>query len=317
MSRRQIATLAAVAIATVLAAQEEPLPYGDFETWATRDVRESSLVGGSVVELHEVGPQQTWPQNTALHSLAGSPWRTSNVYAKVSGVVKSNVSVYPAPHGSGTCAQLVTHELSCKALGIVNITVIATGSLFTGGMMEPITSSSNPMAKMDAGVPFTRRPKALKFDYKVLLSDEKRISETSFGRKKEVSGRDYCEAFILLQRRWEDDKGNIHATRIATAWQRFTTSSDWHEGATFALHYGDITATDYYRDFMELQNATSQRVYYAKNSQGKMAMIVEEAWGSGNETPTHMLIVFNSSHGKAYEGSPGNTLWVDNVALVY
>ena len=29
------------------------------------------------------------------------------------------------------------------------------------------------------------------------------------------------------------------------------------------------------------------------------------------------MLQFSSSHGGAYIGSPGNTLWVDNVRLVY
>ncbi len=305
------------ALSPAVLAGDELVRFGDFESWFTREVKESALVGGKTVTLHEVGPERTWPRNSAFTSLPGCPWRTSNVYAKVAGVVKSNVSAYPDTHGSGKCVKLVTHELACKAMGVVNITVVATGSMFTGGMVEPVTGSSNPMAKMDAGVPFTRRPKAIKFDYKVKLSDAKRICETGTGRKREVQGRDCCEAFILLQRRWEDGSGNIHAKRVGTMWKRFSQSCEWKEGASFDIHYGDITGSQYYQKFMELQNAGSERAYYARNSKGKMVMVVEEGWADAGETPTHMLIVFNSSHGKAYEGSPGNTMWVDNVTLVY
>ncbi len=300
-----------------LRAGDELVPFGDFESWITRTVKESAIIGGTTMTLYELGPSQTWPVNTAFVARGGCLWRTSNVYAKVSGVVKANVSAYPDKHGSGKCIKLQTQELSIKALGMVNLTVIATGSLFTGGMVEPITSSSNPMAKMDAGVPFTRRPKAIKFDYKIQISDAQRLYETGMGKKKVSPGKDFCEAFILLQKRWEDEKGNIHAKRVGTMWRRFAQSSDWKEGVTFDIHYGDITSTPYYQSFMELENASSQRAYYAKNSKGKMVMIVEEGWAEADETPTHMLIVFNSSHGRAYEGAPGNTMWVDNVYLVY
>ncbi len=298
-------------------AGDELLKYGDFESWITREVKESSMIGGNVVTMYEIGPTQTWPINTPFVNQGGSPWRTSNVYAKVSGVVKANVSAYPDSHGSGKCIKLETNELSFKALGMMHISVIAAGSLFTGTMIEPITSSSNPMAKMEAGIPFTQRPKAIKFDYKVKLSDAQRMYEPGIGKKKEIQGKDCSEAFVLLQKRWEDSKGNIHAKRVGTMWQRFMQDSDWNEGASFDIHYGDISNTPYYQDFMELQNANSQRVYYTKNSKGKMVMILEDDWADENETPTHMLIVFNSSHGKAYEGSPGNTMWIDNVKLVY
>ncbi len=315
---RQIAVVVILCLSLANGYSQEVLvKYGDFESWITREIKESAVVGGNTVTLYEIGPAQTWPANTAFVNQGGSPWRTSNVYAKVSGVTKSNVSAFPDKHNGGKCVRLVTQELACKALGMVNITVIATGSLFTGGMVEPITSSSNPMAKMDAGVPFTKRPKAIKFDYKVQLSDGPRIYESGFGKRKEIAGKDCCEAFILLQKRWEDDKGNIHALRIGTMWKRFYTSNDWIDNASFDIHYGDITGSSYYQNFMELQNESSQRVYYAKNSKGKMTMIVEDGWADANTTPTHMLIVFNSSHGKAYEGTPGNSISIDNVKLVY
>ncbi|MCD8194480.1 MAG: PCMD domain-containing protein, partial [Tannerellaceae bacterium] len=33
--------------------------------------------------------------------------------------------------------------------------------------------------------------------------------------------------------------------------------------------------------------------------------------------PPHMVLQVASSHGGAYIGSPGNTLWIDNVNLIY
>ncbi len=307
-----------VASVATLWADDESMIYGNFEKWVTRNVKESGLVGGKTVTLYEIGPTQTWPENTAYTNQGGSPWATSNVYAKVAGVVKSNVSVYPDSHDGGKCVKLVTHEVQCKALKMVDITVIAAGSLFTGEMEEPVTGSSNPMGKMNAGIPFTRKPKAIKFDYKIQLSDSpNRIRETGFSKKKEVDGRDYCEALVLLQKRWEDSSGNIHAKRVGTMWKRFTQNTDWKEEVAFDIHYGDITNTSYYQSYMELQNADTERVYYAKNSKGKMVMVTEDGWAADDEAPTHMIIFFNSSHGGAYVGSPGNTMWVDDVRLVY
>ena len=62
--------------------------------------------------------------------------------------------------------------------------------------------------------------------------------------------------------------------------------------------------------------ATGANQKYARNSKGKMVPIIEE-WGTGDETPTHIILQFDSSHGGAYVGSVGNTFWVDNVRLVY
>ncbi len=316
---KKILTGLTVAACMAQASQaQEQLKYSDFEQWITRTVKESKLVGGTTRTLYEVGPTQTWPNNTAYKNQGGSPWGTSNVYAKVAGVVKSNESVYQDTHGSGKCAKLETHIVKCKAIGIINISVLAAGSLFTGEMVEPITSSSNPMSKMNSGIAFTGKPKALKFDYKVKLSGEStRIRETGFSRTKTVAGKDQCEVLVLLQKRWEDSDGKLHAKRVGTMWRRFSSNSDWKTGQKFEIHYGDISKSSYYESFMELQNEDTERVYYAKNSKGKMVMITEDDWGSANDTPTHMILFFNSSHGGAYVGSPGNTMWVDNVELVY
>ena len=56
---------------------------------------------------------------------------------------------------------------------------------------------------------------------------------------------------------------------------------------------------------------------YARNSKGKSVSVVETGWAKADECPTHMALQFASSHGGAYIGTPGNTLWVDNVKLVY
>lgn len=319
MKKIVFAMLLATAMGQGVFAQTELIKYADFERWITREVKESALVGGKLRTLYEVGPTQTWPRNKAYKNQGGSPWGTSNVYAKVAGVVKSNESVYPDTRGNqGKCVKLETNIVKCKAIGIINISVLAAGSLFTGEMVEPITSSSNPMSKMNAGIAFTKRPKALQFDYKVKLSGELgRIRETGFSKTKKVDGIDQCEALLLLQKRWEDSEGNIHAKRVGTMWQRFTSNTDWKNAQSFPIHYGDISRSGYYKSYMQLQNDQTDRVYYAMNSKGKMVMVVEEGWAEADEEPTHMVIYFNSSHGGAYVGSPGNTLWIDNVKLVY
>ena len=57
--------------------------------------------------------------------------------------------------------------------------------------------------------------------------------------------------------------------------------------------------------------------FYALNSKGKNVPIKEEGWADPNETPTHIVLKFDSSHGGAYVGTIGNTLWIDNVKFVY
>lgn len=45
--------------------------------------------------------------------------------------------------------------------------------------------------------------------------------------------------------------------------------------------------------------------------------IREVGWGDAGDKPTHVVLRFSSSHGGAYIGSVGNTLWIDNVRFVY
>lgn len=297
--------------------QSERIKYGDFESWITREIKESMLVGGKTRTLYEVGPTGTFNGAKAYKNQGGSPWATSNVYANVCGVTKTNVSVYPDSHKGGKCAKLCTQLVKCKAVGVVNITVLAAGSLYLGEMLEPIKNSSDPMSKMSIGMPFTRRPRALKFDYKFQTPEGgKRIRETGFSKRQDVAGPDYAEVTCLLQKRWEDAEGGLHASRVGTMKVRFNkNTNNWVEAKTFPIHYGDFRQDALYEDWMGLVNG--EKCFYAKNSKGKNVPILEEDWADADETPTHIILKFDSSHGEAYVGTIGNTLWVDNVELVY
>ncbi|HBC29033.1 MAG TPA: glycoside hydrolase xylanase [Prevotellaceae bacterium] len=305
-------------LASSVSAEDEMIKYGNFDTWITRDIRESILVGGKRQTLYEVGPKGRFDGQRAFTNQGNCPWANSNVYAKVAGVVKTNVSVYPDNHpGHGKCVKLTTHIVKCKAIGIINISVLAAGSIYTGTMEEPITSSSNPMAKMSIGMPFSKRPKALKFDYKYYTpGNANRIRETGFSKKKVVPGKDMGECMCLLQKRWEDDEGNIHALRVGTMRHRFSENTQgWVENKAFTIHYGDIRHKSFFQNWMGL--ITGDRVFYAKNSKGKLVPVTEEGWADADTTPTHIVVKFDSSHGGAYVGTVGNTLWIDNVRLVY
>ncbi len=297
-------------------AQEELVKFGNFDSWITRSVKESLLVGGKTQTLYEIGPKGTFDGARAYTNQGGSPWGNSNIYAKVAGVVKTNVSVFPDAHGSGQCAKLYTHLVSCKAIGVVNISALASGSIFLGNIIEPITGTSNPMSKMSLGIPFTKRPKAVKFDYKFYSPGGERIRETGFSKRQKVSGKDMGQVICLLQKRWEDADGNIHALRVGTMHNYFSqNTSDWKEAQTFTIHYGDITGESYFQNSMKLMSGVNG--FYALNSKGKNVPIQEEGWADADETPTHIILKFDSSHGGAYVGTIGNTLWLDNVKLVY
>ena len=201
-------------------------------------------------------------------------------------------------------------------LGIVNIKVLAAGSIYLGQTQEPITNTKNPMSKLNAGVKFTKRPTALVFDYKVKLSGKpNRVKQTGFGKPSTVAGKDMPDVILYLQKRWEDAHGNIYAKRVGTMVRRFISNTDWVNNARFPIYYGDITKLKIYNSAWALTSGENTK--YAKNSKGKMVPVKEVGWGNANDTPTHLVLQFDSSHGGAYIGSVGNTLWVDNVRLAY
>jgi len=292
-----------------------PFAYGDMDNWIVREIHESGIIGGNTKWLYELGPSDTIVGNTAFRNMGGSPWATSNVMAKVAGVVKTNTSVFPEKRGDGMCARMETRYESVKVFGLVDIEVIAAGSVFLGTVHEPIKGTKNPQAMLQSGVPFSKKPKALRFDYKVKAAPEKnRVRSTGFSRKSTVAGQDSLAVILLLQKRWEDEEGNVYSKRVGTMVQRYTESTpDWVNDATYPILYGNITSKPEYKPYMRIQ--VEER--YTLNSKGKSVPIQEVGWAEPGEAPTHMVLQFTSSHGGAYIGSPGNTFWIDNVELIY
>lgn len=292
-----------------------PFAYGDMDNWIVREIHESGIIGGNTKWLYELGPSDTIVGNTAFRNMGGSPWATSNVMAKVAGVVKTNTSVFPEKRGDGMCARMETRYESVKVFGLVDIEVIAAGSVFLGTVHEPIKGTKNPQAMLQSGVPFSKKPKALRFDYKVKAAPEKnRVRSTGFIRKSTVAGQDSLAVILLLQKRWEDEEGNVYSKRVGTMVQRYTESTpDWVNDATYPILYGNITSKPEYKPYMRIQ--VEER--YTLNSKGKSVPIQEVGWAEPGEAPTHMVLQFTSSHGGAYIGSPGNTFWIDNVELIY
>lgn len=316
MNRYYVCIICAMLAVSAMAQEKfELFKYGDMDHWITRRIEESAIIGGNVKYLYELGPEKKIDGNEPYVNQDGCPWGNSNIMAKVVGIVKTNTSVYPEKRNSGKCARLETHIESVKVLGIVNITVLASGSMFLGDIKEPITGTKDGEKALNCGVPFTKRPKAIRYDYKVKASGaQDRIRMTGFSKKSVVKGKDAAIMVCFLQKRTEDAEGNIIAKRIGTAAVKYTSSSDWVDGATYEIMYGDITKDSrYVPELMALGTGG----YHARNSKGESVMIKETGWADKDETPTHLIVQFTSSIGGAYVGSPGNTLWLDNVGLVY
>lgn len=302
--------------AQLLSAQNiEKLNYGDFNSWITRIISESSIIGGNDKKVYAIGPTQTITGNKAYNNLGGSPWGTSNVYAKVSGITKASNAVEPAVRsGNDKCAKLSTKIETVKVLGIINMDVMVAGSMFLGKMIEPITSTKNPYAKMDMGVAYTKRPKNLVLDYKVdMPSVNTRTKATGFGSKKTLQGRDQAVVFVMLQHRWEDDKGNIHAKRVGTGGKKFSSASGWVNGYKIPIVYGDVSNRS---DLSWVRLRGKDNAYHARNSQGKLKPVIEEGWDA-NAQPTHVVLMISSGSGEPFIGTEGLNLYVDNVGFQF
>lgn len=297
----------------------EPIPFGDMEQWAVRYIKESKLLGGQTKTLYCLAPTDTIRENAPyIFGQDGNPWSTSNAYANVVGIEKAAGTMTPEPReDGGMCCRLDVDMLGVRVMGMIDIQVLVSGTLFTGRNLEPITTAADPYQNIDFGVPFTGRPSALMFDYKCVVEQESWYWYAKGGakpKKREFENGeiDEAEAYIYLQHRWEDEKGKIHSIRVGTGYERFSKSQEtWVNAHRVPIHYGDITGEEWYKDYMGFKG-----IERAMNSRGKVTLIQEEGWDATLE-PTHMVIVLTSGKLEAFEGHEGNTLWVDNVCLVY
>ena len=291
--------------------------FGTFDRWSTREVKESAIIGGATKKLYEFygNQENVVTGKTPFSAPDGYLWRTNNVLAIVAGVVKTNNTIFPEERGDGYCCRIETHIEEVRALGVINMDVTCQGAMFVGVLPEPITTTKDPMAKVFYGVPFNGCPKELKMDIKADVGHEV-IRGTGFSKLKPMGYDDSAEITFILQKRWEDEEGNVHALRVATAIVRIEEDiPDWINGYQLDLHYGDITGASFYKDYMGLKT-DPETAYHALNSKGRNVIIHEEGWAEPGTEPTHMILNIISSCGKAFYGGVGNTLWIDNVKVV-
>lgn len=301
-----------LAVQCCFAQRLDKIKYGDFNSWVSRQIHESAILGGNKKTVYEIGPSQTIIGNKPYTNLGGSPWGTSNVYAKVSGIVKASNAVDPAVRsGSDRCAKLCTKMERVKALGFINMDVMVAGSIFLGQMIEPVSSTKNPYSKMEMGAVYHNRPKNFVLDYKVDMPNvNARVKSTGFSSKTTLPGHDEAVVFVFLQHRWEDAKGNLHASRVATAGEKFGKKTGWVNGHRIPFVYGDISS----RPGMKWLGLRKSNAYYARNSKGKLKPVVEENFDA-NAEPTHVVVMISAGSGEPYVGTEGLNLYVDNVAF--
>lgn len=292
--------------------------YGKFDTWSVREIEESGIIGGATKHLYEFygSPSDTLRSGKEPYtSPEGYLWRTNNVLAVIAGIVKTSTTVFPEPRDSGYCARIETHLEQVKALGIINMDVTCQGALLVGKLPEPIRDTKSPMSKVIYGLEFNGRPKALKMDYKADVCHEV-IRGTGFTKLKPMGYPDYGEITVILQKRWEDENGDIHALRVGTGIERIMEDiPEWVNGHIIPIKYGDITKDKDYEDFMGLKT-DPETAYHAINSRGENVIVQEDGWAEPGTEPDYMMIHFISSCGKAFYGGVGNTLWIDNVEII-
>ena len=292
--------------------------YGKFDAWCQREIKESSLIGGNTEYLYEFYGNPTDTLKTGKEPYSGPAdylWRTNNVLAIVAGVVKTNNTVYPEKRGEGYCARIETHIEEVKVLGLVNMDVTCQGAILIGELPEPITTTKDPMSKVLYGIPFNACPRAIRMDYKADVCHEV-IRGTGFSKLKPMGYEDHAEITVMLQKRWEDEDGNVHALRVGTAIERIEKDiPEWENGHELVIGYGDITSEPYYKEYMGLKT-DPETAYHAINSKGKNVIILEDGWAPVGTEPTHMMIHVISSCGAAFYGGVGNTVWIDNVEVV-
>lgn len=293
----------------------ESIRLGNMDHWMVREIKESFVIGGKTQYLYEITETKDTLKENTPYKNKKSPWATSSVLATVSGITKGSVTVFPERRDNGYAARLETRIEKVKVLGVININVLASGTIFLGEMLEPITDTKNPQSKLVTGIPFTKKPKALQFDYKVITGGQsKKIN--GMGSGTDANRTDKAEVQILLQKRWEDKDGNIHAKRIGTGWELMDkTNKTWQNKHRLTVNYGDISKQSIYGSHMALRSGNN--AYYTRNSKGKIVPIHEEGWGTADDEVTHLIVQFSSSNGGAYIGNTDSRLWIDNVGLVY
>lgn len=290
----------------------EKVPFGDFERWTVRYIKESSFLGGKERPLHMIAPTDTIRGNK-VYDYSKTIWSTSNAYAVMMGVTKASSSVTPDKGPSGTCAKIETLFDSCKVAGIVNVKVLVKGAIFWGKTFEPISGVKDSYGFMDWGIPFDKRPCAMVLDYRSVIPNTGRM--VSNGNKM-IDGYDAGLLMLVLQNRKEDSKGNIHAKRVGTAVYHIDkTSGKWVMNFRVPVIYGDARKDPSYREYMDL--ITGEQSFYAVNSRGKRVPIPEEGWGDASMPVTHAVMYISSGSHPSFVGALGNTLWVDNIRLEY
>ncbi|MDD4190612.1 MAG: PCMD domain-containing protein [Mangrovibacterium sp.] len=288
------------------------IKYSGFDSWYDREVRESFVIGGKTQKLCEIGELSLSADNP-LRKDSASCWSTTNLYAKIGVDIGIN-SVFPEPRAGGFCCRLESKLAEVSLVGL-KLKVLVAGTVFLGEVIEPVRSLKDPVRQLNHGVPFAGKPGAVGFSYKYKQGQER--VRSVYGANP-VEGPDKGELCLILQKRWEDETGNVYARRIGGVRHFFDdTGNRWVNDTIIAVEYGDITSEPFY-DPKTMGLIPEVSELYVRNSKNEMVPLTETGWGTCDETPTHLVLYFTSSfEGISYTGSPESVLWIDDVRFIY
>jgi len=262
------------------------LNYSSLDYWYARKVKESILLSGNTIDLFGVGKVD--PKSDSFDTKLKdwkSPWGTANIFSKMV-LDLGNARVFPEKRDNGYCCRLETAIRKDNIAGL-KVEVLIAGTLFVGEMIEPVRSLKDPLKNVNQGIPFNKKPKAVKFDYKYIVGKQRVKAIYSIDP---AEGTDKSEFCLILQKRWEDNNGNVFATRIGGARQFFTgTVNQWINGATFPVSYGDVTRLPEY-DAQTMGLIPGVGEVFVKNSKNEMVPLVETGWGKAEDVPTHLIL---------------------------
>ncbi|MDD3033810.1 MAG: PCMD domain-containing protein [Bacteroidales bacterium] len=290
------------------------IKFSDLNSWYFIQVKESSVIGGMTKKLYQIGnPRSSTTPEKNRERDPESDWATTNFFAKI-GVDVGVTTVSPEKKDNGYCCRMESTIKSVDIIGI-KIKVLVSGTLFLGDVIEPVESIKDPIKKLNHGISFTQRPKAVQFSYKYKVGQNR--SRVCYGSSP-VKGSDKGEFCMILQKRWEDNKGNVYAKRVGGTRCFFNDSGNrWVNDTTITILYGDLSKEPFYNpSIMGLIPQISE--LYVKNSRNKLVPLTETGWDRNSENPTHLVLYFTSSfEGIKYTGSPGSVLWVDDIRFIY
>lgn len=215
-------------------------------------------------------------------------WATGNP-----GVITLGAAnVTPVWEGENTFPLLKTVELP---LGKLLSQGIGAGSLFTGIFKLNL---SNPIASAKFGILYSARPESFSVKYKYSPGPVVKDGKLNILN----SSRDSCDIGIILT-----DRSSEPYKQVGIAW--FRSGENVTEWSTLSVdfRYGIISSPAIYEK--------PKDVYILENNKERLVPVI---WGSGDEKPTHISVVFSSSHrGDQFEGAPGSELYVDDLQIIY